>query len=107
MEEARSEVERIFEVSDQRKHSLQSSLYVDQESLKSTTPAFLHLLAESSFSYRAASRLGPKKFQQLDKIHIDKIGREEVGKFKWKKMSEKEQYEPIYDILSDPEEYDE
>lgn len=109
VEEAQREVERIFSVGDRTK-ALTALLdqNLDQESCSEAyMPAFLPLSAENAFLYRATSRLGRKEMKLLDKSYLNKIGREEVGKFQWKKLSENEQYDLVYDILSNPDQYEE
>jgi small GTP-binding protein len=61
---------------------------------------FIPLSAENAFVYRTASRLSREAFQQLDESLVDKIGTEEIGKAKWRKLNMKERYATAYEAVS-------
>ena len=92
VDEVRCEVERIFNVKD-RKKALSTMLEQNAGKEKGPTvnnfelsPIFLPLSAENAFVYRAASGIQCDEISKLRKEYIDKIGQEEMGKFKWKKL---------------------
>mmetsp|Transcript_3942 Transcript_3942/g.6026 ORF Transcript_3942/g.6026 Transcript_3942/m.6026 type:complete len:760 (-) Transcript_3942:120-2399(-) len=70
-------------------------------------PAFIPVSAATAFVYRTAARLELDQFSTLDKEFIDKIGKEEVGRFKWKRFSDKEKYAAVYEAVHDPSQYKE
>ena len=70
-----------------------------------TNLAFIPISAKSAYWYRSASKLSFEDFTKIDQSIIDEIGREEIGRFRWKRMSTEEQYMAIYSIMQDEEEY--
>jgi len=71
----------------------------------SSSPAFLSLSAHNAFVYRAASGLQKDELHKLGKACIDRIGHEEVGKFEWKRLSNDEQYDVVYNAVNDSSQY--
>jgi hypothetical protein len=57
--------------------------------------------------YRAASGVSLEKLQLLDMEWIDKIGTDEFGRSKWRKLSPEEKYEAVYQTMSEESVYDE
>mmetsp|Transcript_9610 Transcript_9610/g.13423 ORF Transcript_9610/g.13423 Transcript_9610/m.13423 type:complete len:656 (-) Transcript_9610:280-2247(-) len=107
VDEVRVKVEQIFNVPDRKKQLnaiLNTTNMSPQERLKAS-PAFIPISAENGFLYRAASRLQLSEFSMLDMDYIDKIGCEELGRFKWRKLSREEKYEAVYEVVSNPAEY--
>eukprot|EP00957_Ditylum_brightwellii_P211673 15366459-Ditylum_brightwellii.AAC.1 len=110
VEEVRLEVERIFDVQDRDKmlHDiLNDNNEADPKELRYSSPVFIPISAENGFLYRAASHMKPSNFDKLDMAYIDKIGHEEIGKFKWKKLTREQKYDAIYKVVSDPDQYKE
>lgn len=70
-----------------------------------TNLAFIPISAKSAYWYRSASKLSFEEFTKIDKATIDEMGREEIGRFRWKRMSTEEQYMTVYSIMQDEEEY--
>jgi GTPase SAR1 family protein len=70
-----------------------------------TNLAFIPISAKSAYWYRSASKLSFEEFTKIDQSIIDDIGREEIGRFRWKRMSTEERYTAIYSIMQDEEEY--
>ena len=70
-----------------------------------TNLAFIPISAKSAYWYRSASKLPFEEFTKIDKSVIDEMGREEIGRFRWKRMSTEEQYMAVYSIMQDEEEY--
>ena len=68
-----------------------------------TFKTFIPVSAMNAYIYRSASGLTQEKLQKFDKELIEKIGREEVGRFKWKKLSDDEKVAAVHSVLSDPE----
>jgi GTPase SAR1 family protein len=64
-------------------------------------PAFISMSAVHAYIYRAASTMDQDRFQQFDVDLIDKIGREEIGRTKWKGLSEEEHYQTVFKIVTD------
>jgi hypothetical protein len=61
---------------------------------------FVPISAQSAFIYRAASRLSYEEFKKLDKALVDKLGCEEFGKSKWRKLTQDEKYIAAFDAVS-------
>jgi hypothetical protein len=66
---------------------------------------FVPISAETAFIYRTASRLTFERFKLLDKTLVDKIGMDEVGKSKWRKMSSEEKLLAAYTAVKDESAY--
>jgi small GTP-binding protein len=113
VQEMSEQIEKIFEVGD-RSQALQQILGVSNDGsndgrgeANETYPIFIPLSAGNAFSYRTASRLNLEEFKKLDIKLIDKLGRDEVGNFKWKKLSLDAKYDTVYQAVSDTERYQE
>jgi GTPase SAR1 family protein len=95
VQEARQEVERVFEVSD-RKDALASLLGAARAKTRSSRddlfPAFIPISAIHAFIYRTASLMSMEQFKLFDKNLIEKLGREEVGKWRWAMLGEDKRY---------------
>jgi hypothetical protein len=70
-------------------------------------PTLIHVSAENAFAYRAASRLTRQNMRHLNRECLDKIGYEEVGKVKWRRMSMKKKCDLVYEVVTDKTQYDE
>merc|ERR1740139_853632 len=104
--EVRSKVENIFEASD-RNAALINAIDPNEETTNAHkhSPAFLSISAHNAFVYRAASGLKKNELHKLGKACIDRIGHEEVGKFEWKRLSDDEQYDIVYNAVNDSNQY--
>lgn len=103
VDEARVEVARIFEVSD-RKKSVDTMLE-DECSTSKVGPAFVPMSAENAFLYRAASGLQCDEIGNIGSQYIDKIGREEIGKYRWKRQPQEMKHALVYEVVSDLNQY--
>jgi hypothetical protein len=54
-----------------------------------------------------ASLMSLEQFQAFDKEMIEKLGRDQIGRRRWNKLSEEEKIQETYEILSDPSEHEE
>jgi small GTP-binding protein len=110
VQEVREQVEKIFEVGN-RSQALQqvfeSSKAGNDQPPCDAYPIFIPLSAGNAFAYRTASRLSLEEFKKLDIALIDKLGRDEVGNFKWKELSLDAKYAMAYDAVSDIKQYQE
>jgi hypothetical protein len=111
VEEARKEVERVFGV-DNREVALEALLEDAEESQRSNFennlyPVFIPTSAIHAFIYQTASLMNMEQFRKFDKDLIEKLGRDEVGKWKWKKLTEDERYQVAHQAVSDETLYQE
>jgi hypothetical protein len=109
VQEMSEQIEKIFEVGD-RSQALQQVLDLSNDGRdegNETYFVFIPLSAGNAFSYRTASRLSLEEFKKLDMKLIDKLGRDEVGNFKWRKLSLDAKYDTVYQAVSDTEQYQE
>lgn len=110
VKEAQEKISKIFEVGC-RKASLQRVLDPTGNSGSISTdvyPVFIATSAVHAFFYRAASLLTFDQFRKnFDMDLIDMIGREEVGRFRWKKLSPDQRYEAVYKAVCEDESYKE
>ncbi|CAB9505889.1 unknown protein [Seminavis robusta] len=71
-------------------------------------PVVIPVSAIRAFFYRSASSLSFEEFRKkFDKEIVDKIGREELSRHKWRKMSIDQKYKALYDLVVDGSEDDE
>lgn len=104
VEEVRAKVEEVFEVNC-REAALKELLDSPEDSSDHAWPAFIPISAENAFLYRAVSRLSLDDFKKLDTDVIEKFGREEVGRLRWKGMSIEDKYKVAHAALSVQSEY--
>jgi GTPase SAR1 family protein len=82
----------VQEMSDKVKATFQGRYYLH-------TPrevTFIPISAQDAFVYRMASRQSRQDLKNLDESLIDHIGRDEVGKTKWRNLELKERYEVVH-----------
>jgi GTP-binding protein EngB required for normal cell division len=103
---AREHVETIFNVS-----SLEESLKTILETktqvrllseVKPQSPVFIPVSAIQAYIYQTASRMDLERFKTLDKLLIDEFGRNMLGKVSWRKLSDDDKVQKVYDIARDP-----
>jgi GTPase SAR1 family protein len=108
--EARLKVEEIFAV-DCRETALRKVLEAIPSSQTSifgqVSPAFIPISAVHAFIRQSASLMSLEQFQGFDKDLIEKLGRDQIGRRRWNKLSEEEKIQETYEILSDPSEHKE
>jgi GTPase Era involved in 16S rRNA processing len=63
-------------------------------------PEFLWVSAKNAFPYRYASTLSKPELV-LENDLLDRIGKEEVGRIRWNKLSPDERLETVYQVVSD------
>jgi len=107
--EARAEVEKIFEVGD-RKEALRVMLERNEKqgafvfgSGGEISPAFIPVSAINGYIQLSASRMSLEKFASFDRDLIEKLGREQIGRRRWIKLSEEEKTKEVYEIIMNPE----
>ncbi len=72
-----------------------------------TYPIFIPFSAGNAFAYRTAANCSFEKFKQLDSKLIDKLGCDEVGRAKWKKMSRHQKCKIAFDAVSNATQFQE
>jgi GTPase SAR1 family protein len=103
--EARAKVEEIFAVGC-RETALRKVLEVTPM-FGQVSPAFIPISAGHAFIRQSASLMNLEQFQGFDKELIEKLGRDQIGRRRWNKLSEEEKIQETYEILSDPSEQEE
>jgi signal recognition particle receptor subunit beta len=100
--EAQRYVEKIFGVKDRQKN-LEEML----ESRKSTqlSPVFIPISGITAFVFQSCSSMPLTKFRDFDEKLIARLGRERIGKWKWKKLTKQQQMEQAHKAVSDPDGY--
>ena len=108
VKEVKHKVESVFGVGC-RDQALQTMLSANSTNsvLTNNSPVFIATSAIHAFFYRSASLLSFEQFKTFDKELIEKFGREEVGRFRWKKMTDEEKYDEIFKAVSDQTRYKE
>ena len=108
IEEAKEEVEKIFQVEDRSKalEEIVGGASTGGDRLASS-PAFIPMSGIHAFIYRAAKSLDFETFKKkIDKNQIEKIGKESYGR-KWKSFDDNQKQEKAYEIVRDSEQVDE
>lgn len=119
--EAQYEVEKIFGVEDRQKsleevleesatkRSVESSerKKKTQKALKEVSPVFIPISGITAFVFQNCSNMSLETFRNFDEDLIAKLGRERIGKRKWKRLSKEEQIRQAHEAVSDPEGYQE
>ena len=108
IDEVCKEVECIFEVY-YHKNALDSALDASTGHScipnVSLWPLVIPISAGNAFLYQTACRLKLEDFKKLDADFIDKIGHNEVGRLRWKKLLQDEKYEAVYSSVIDDSNY--
>jgi hypothetical protein len=71
------------------------------------SPAFIPISAVHAFIRQSASLMSLEQFRGFDKELIEKLGRDQIGRRRWNKLSEEEKIQETYEIISDQSEYEE
>ena len=104
VDEARAEVEKIFGV-ECRKESLRRILeQEDHDDMRNSSPTFIPISAISAYTQLSASQMSLEKFTSFDNDLIEKLGREQIGRRRWNKLTEEEKIKEVYNIVTNPEE---
>lgn len=109
VEESRKELERLFSLQNNARvldHMLQASPKRRRTNSK-FPPVLIPTSAMHAYFYRTASLMTLDQFKKFDKDLIEMIGREEVGKFKWKTLNQDERYQAVHRVVSEEEQYKE
>ena len=77
------------------------------ESLLRGFCTFIPVSAELAYIYRSARSMDVASLKKFDPCLIEKIGHDEVGRFKWRKLTEDERLTIVYDVICDAETYQE
>jgi GTPase SAR1 family protein len=98
--EARKEVEKIFQVPCRQK-ALESVLQGDSKTSIQTSPVFIPISAIHAYTLQSASLMNRDAFIDFDKDLLEKLGREQVGRRRWNKMSEQEKLDEAFEIIKE------
>lgn len=105
VDESRKEAEKQFNC------RFEELLQPTQEQVRNKddkfTPILIPTSAMHAYFYRTASLMTIDQFKKFDKELIEKIGREEVGRFKWKGLSLENRYQAVYEAVSEEGQYKE
>jgi small GTP-binding protein len=110
LKELREAVEKVFNTTCREKSLTEllklsekkQNLNVEQLMNLHHFPAVVPLSAIHAFIYRTASLMTFDVFKKFDNNLIQKIGREEVGRSKWNRLSQEAQYKEAFNVVSDP-----
>ena len=105
IDESRKEAEKQFHC------QLGEFLQPTQQQARKRKAKFTAVLVPTSamhaYFYRTASLMTFDQFKKFDKELIEKIGREEVGRFKWKGLSQEKRYHAVYEAVREEGQYKE
>ena len=103
VKEARKEVEKIFGVGC-RKQSLEALLNQTSEQTchqNNMSPAFIPVSAIHAYIHQSASLLSREKFESFDPDLIEMLGREQIGRRRWSRLSEKQKFDEAYKVVTE------
>jgi GTPase SAR1 family protein len=109
VQDMRDQVEKIFNIPD-RKRTLDQILTGSNEErsqLSDVYPIVIPMSAENAFAYQTVARLSLDELKDFDGKLINKLGRDEVGNFKWKKLSLEAKCEAVHATICDEEHFQE
>eukprot|EP00980_Cylindrotheca_fusiformis_P016291 scaffold4841_cov132-Cylindrotheca_fusiformis.AAC.4 len=96
--EAREYVKNMFEMQDSEKNDEKSR---EGENRGSISPWFIPISGITAFIFRCCSNMSFEKFRHFDEKLIAKLGREHIGKLKWRKLSKEEQFMQAHTAVTD------
>ena len=105
IDESRKEAEKQFHC--RLEELVQSTSQHGRKKKSKFTPVLIPTSAMHAYFYRTASLMTFDQFKKFDKELVEKIGREEVGKFKWKGLSPDKRYQAVYEAFSGEGQYEE
>eukprot|EP00980_Cylindrotheca_fusiformis_P002635 scaffold618_cov130-Cylindrotheca_fusiformis.AAC.39 len=94
VEEAREYVMKLFERQDRKKNDK-----------KAAPLSFIPISGLTAFIFRCCSKMSLEKFRCFDEKLIAKLGREHIGKMKWRKLSKEEKFTQAHRAVSDRDGY--
>jgi small GTP-binding protein len=98
--EARREVEQIFNVTDRAgalRHMLEGKAFPSRPVL----PVFMPISASQAYFHQTVSLLSFEQFCTFDdKGLVEKYGRDNIGRHRWNTLSEDEKLRAVFDIVS-------
>jgi len=106
VKEARNEVEKIFDVGC-RSEALQMILKATKDPSAPLTPneklspAFIPLSAIHAYIHQSASLMSREAFASFDKDLVEKLGREQIGRHHWSRMSEVERFDEAFKVIKE------
>jgi GTPase SAR1 family protein len=100
--EAQRYVEKIFGVKDRQKN-IEEMLETGHSTQLS--PVFIPISGITAFVFQSCSSMPLKKFRDFDEKLIARLGRERIGKWKWKRLTKEQQIEQAHKAVSDPDGY--
>jgi GTPase SAR1 family protein len=106
--EARLKVEEIFAVGC-RETALRKVFEASSQTsvFGQVSPAFIPISAVHAFIRQSASLMSLEQFHGFDKELIEKLGRDQIGRRRWNKLSEEEKIQETYEVISDPTQHEE
>jgi len=102
VKEARKEVEKIFETSC-RKEALEKILTTSEKTTidEKLSPAFIPVSAIHAFIHQSASLMDREAFENFDSDLLEKLGREQIGRHRWNRLSESEKRDEAFKVIKE------
>jgi len=107
VKEARKEVEKIFSANCREKALEQVLKPTKGQKTKKKpvdfglSPAFIPVSAIHAFIHQSASLMSRESFNDFDKDLLEKLGREQIGRRRWNRLSEKEKYDQAFKVIKE------
>ena len=98
--ESRKEVEKLFAASCREK-ALTTILKKSKADGISLSPAFIPVSAIHAFIHQSASLMSRESFNSFDKDLLEKLGREQIGRRRWNRLSEEQKYDEAYKVIKE------
>ena len=101
VKEARNEVEKIFSANCREKALNQVLQKKGKYNDRTLLPAFIPVSAIHAFIHQSASLMSRESFNNFDKDLLEKLGREQIGRRRWNRLSETQKYDEAYKVVKE------
>lgn len=107
VKEARKEVEKIFSANC-RENALEQILKPTKGAKPKNkvldiclSPVFIPVSAIYAFIHQSASLMSRESFDNFDKDLLERLGREQIGRRRWNRLSEKQKYDEAFKVIKE------
>jgi len=101
VKEARKEVQKIFGVGCREKALEMIVLNKKDYTREKLSPAFIPVSAIHAYIHQSASLMSREAFASFDKDLIEKLGREQIGRRRWSRLSEEKKLDEAFKVIKE------
>jgi GTPase SAR1 family protein len=99
--EARREVEKIFNVPCREKALKKITGNPTKKCDENLSPVFIPISAIHAYINQCASLMSRKSFEEFDPDLLEKIGREQIGRRNWNKLSKEQKLDSVHELIQE------